>query len=814
MSHSNALRWQEFDIDGMTCGACASRLTDALESAQGVVEAFVNLPMERATIRFDVSKTSVEELAGAVARSGFEVRQQELRFEVGGLTSKACEQRVKEALLEIEGVVEVDVAIALDRAYVMALSPVVSVESLVARVERAGYQLIPVTNMLTDENRVQRQWAAELRTVKIAILLTIPLILQMILQFLGYESLHLMPAAEVVLATPLQVVIGARFYKSAWSALRSGYANMDVLVVLGTSAAYLYSWYLILTLGEWAEGELYFEASAIILMLVLLGKHLESRAKRSTTAAIRQLLELRPDVAEVRLPDGAVERRDIRSIQVNDIALCRPGERVPVDGTIVEGSAHIDESMVTGEPIPVARSVGDRIIGGSINIDGLIAVRTEAVGEASTLQRIARLVENAQSGRIAVQRLVDIVSGIFVPVVMAIALLAFVGWLFIAGDVEQAIIGAVSVLVIACPCALGLATPTATIAGTGAAARAGILVRDLTALETAHRLQTVILDKTGTVTVGSPVLMSIEPCGGITKQKALAIAASIESGSEHPIAKSFVAAASKEALQLASIKDFHMTPAVGVEATVEGKRYALGGTRMLAAQNIRIPDGSDGHSTFVFLTSGSELLAKFAIQDQVRPESATAVHELKEAGLRVELLSGDSQAATWEMAKSLGIEQATGGLIPDEKVARIQELSAQGTVVAMVGDGLNDAPALAAADVGIAMSSGTDIAMEAAPVTLMRPDPRLVGALVQVSKQTLRKIKQNLFWAFIYNWIALPLAAFGYLDPILAGLAMSLSSISVVLNSLWLRRWRPILGEPTAMQASEDPRKLLPRFAS
>ena len=814
MTTLKGLRWQEFDIDGMTCGACASRLTGALETTQGVAEALVNLPMERATVRFDVGKTSVEELASAVARAGFEVRRQELMFEIGGLMSNACEQRVREALLDVDGVLEVDVSIALDRTHVEVLSPTVSGESLVARVERAGYQLVPIDNTLADDNRVQRQWAAELRTVKIAILLTIPLVLQMILQFLGYESLHLMPAAEVALATPLQVLIGARFYKSAWSALRSGYANMDVLVALGTSAAYVYSWYLMLTQGEWAEGELYFEASAIILMLVLVGKHLESRAKRSTSAAIRQLLELRPDVADVRLPDGTVERRDIRYVQIDDIALCRPGERIPVDGVIVEGSAHIDESMVTGEPIPAARSVGDRVIGGSINVDGMVEVRTDAVGEDSTLQRIARLVENAQSGRIAVQRLVDVVSGVFVPVVMAIALITLIGWLFIAGDAEQAIIGAVSVLVIACPCALGLATPTATIAGTGSAARAGILIRDLMALETAHRLQTVILDKTGTVTVGSPVLESVEPIGDISRQQVLAIAASIESGSEHPIAKSFVAAALKEALQLGTIKDFRMSPGVGVEAKIDGKRYALGGDRMLAAKNIKLPETPDGRSTFVFLTTGSELLAKFAIQDQIRPESVPAIRALQASGLQVELLSGDSQAATWEVAKSLGLRQAKGGLIPDEKVARVRELSEQGAMVAMVGDGINDAPALAAADVGIAMSSGTDIAMEAAQVTLMRPDLRLVGALIQVSKQTLRKIKQNLFWAFVYNWFALPLAAFGFLDPIVAGLAMSLSSISVVLNSLWLRRWKPTLAHPDAAHDSEEPHNLLPRLAS
>ena len=794
MSPKKGLRWQEFDIEGMQCTACAVRLARGLQGGAGVEEAHVNFSTERASVRFDRDQTSVAELGRLVARNGFEVRTEELRFSVAGLVSNACEERVRTALLGADGVIGADVSIALDRAIVTAMSPVVSSRELVERANRAGYQLTETSGRLSDEVRMQSKWAAERRRLTTAVVLTVPLIGQMILQFLGYETLHLMPAAEVALATPLQVVLGARFYKSAWSALRMRYANMDVLVVLGTTSAYLYSWYLMLSLGEQAEGELYFEASAVILMLVMVGKHLESKAKRGTTAAIRHLLELRPDTATIRRADSSLVEVDAWTINVGDTVVCRPGDRIPVDGVITLGSANVDESLVTGEPLPRLATQGDRVIGGSINVDGLLEISAEAVGEETTIQRIARLVEVAQSGRIAVQRVVDAVSGVFVPAVILIAAATFLAWLLFAGDLQQATIGAVSVLVIACPCALGLATPTATIVGTGAAARAGILIRDLEAFETAHKIEVVALDKTGTVTEGRPELGSIHPVGSYSEEEALRIAASIESGSEHPVGRAIVGAARKRGLELEAIGGFRAEPAVGVEAEIAGQPYAVGGEGLLRKRGLNVPLVDDADRNIVWLLDSERIIAGFSVRDRIRVQTPEAVERLKRIGVELEVLSGDSQAETSRVASRLGIGQAIGGLSPDEKVERIRNLSARGKAVAMVGDGINDAPALAAADVGVAMSSGTDVAMEAAPVTLMRPDPRLVESMIQVSRATFWKIKQNLFWAFIYNVLALPLAAAGLLNPTIAGLAMSLSSVSVVLNSQSLRRWKPNLG--------------------
>jgi Cu+-exporting ATPase len=611
---------------------------------------------------------------------------------------------------------------------------------------------------------------------------------------------------ELALATPVQFVIGARFYRAAWKALRAGAANMDVLVALGTSAAWGYSLWLLATLGPAAStGRLYFEASVVIVTLVLLGKYLEARAKRGTTAAIRQLMDLRPRSARVQRADGSEVEVPVAALRAGDVVAIRPGERVPVDGEVLAGASEVDEALITGESLPVTKAAGSRVTGGAINGSGLLVVRATAVGADSTLARIIRLVENAQAGKAPVQRLVDRISAIFVPVVVAIAAVTFGVTFAVAGAFEPAFVAAVSVLVIACPCALGLATPTAIMTGTGAAARAGILIKDVASLERAHRIDTVVFDKTGTLTEGRPRVVEIVTTGG-DGDELLQLAASVQRASEHPLARAVMARASDAGLAMLPVDDFRNHVGQGVVGTVAGRQLAIGSAAFLTSRGIDLAPATGTADrwrtearTVVWVADGSRLLGGFAIADPLRAESAAAVASLRALGVRTLLLSGDAPPVAEAIGREVGVDEARGGVAPDGKATAISGRQAAGATVAMVGDGINDAPALAAADVGIAMGSGTDIAMETAGVTLMRADPRLVAGAIAASRATFRKIRQNLFWAFIYNIVGIPLAAFGFLTPALAGAAMAASSVSVVGNSLLLRRWKPRL------QAAEPP---------
>jgi Cu+-exporting ATPase len=609
---------------------------------------------------------------------------------------------------------------------------------------------------------------------------------------------HLTAGAELLLATPVQFVIGARFYRSAWKAIKAGSGNMDVLVALGTSAAYVYSVFLLATLGfDGARGNLYFEASVIIITLVLLGKLLESRAKRATTAAIRQLMDLRPQTGRVRQPDGTAADIPIGDVRASDLLVVRPGERIPVDGRIVAGHSEVDESLITGESLPVDKAPGDIVTGGAINGTGLLEISATAVGADSTLARIIRLVENAQGGKAPVQRLVDRISAIFVPVVVGLASITFAAWYAVTGSFEPAFLSAVAVLVIACPCALGLATPTAIMTGTGAAARAGILIKDVEALERAHRLDAVAFDKTGTLTTGRPTLVGLHAMRG-NEDDLLQVAAVVQHGSEHPLARAIVAGALGRGLATANVTGFRSVTGRGVMGIVAGRRILIGNQRLLAEHGIdpasalqQAREWECQARTAVFVADADGVLGLLAISDPLRPEAAEAVTVLRRMGLHTLMLSGDAPAVAAEIGRQAGVDEARGGVLPDAKAEAITQLRASGRVVGMLGDGINDAPALAAADVGFAMGTGTDVAMDTAGITLMRPDPRLIAAAIEVSRATFRKIKQNLFWAFFYNAVGIPLAAFGQLSPALAGAAMALSSVSVVANSLWLRGWRP-----------------------
>jgi Cu+-exporting ATPase len=592
---------------------------------------------------------------------------------------------------------------------------------------------------------------------------------------------------QLALATPIQFWLGARFYKAGWKAVLARTGNMDLLVALGTSAAYGLSVYLLL---KGHHEHLYFEASAAVLTLVLLGKWLEARAKRQTTEAIRALQALRPETARV-LRNGVEEEVPVKSLKVEDTLVIRPGERIPADAVIVEGRSHADESMLTGESLPVAKAPGDAITGGAVNAEGRLVARVTAVGAQSTLARIIDLVESAQAKKAPIQRLVDRVSAVFVPVVLVIAAITFAAWALWTGDLEVAILNAVAVLVIACPCALGLATPTAIIAGTGVAAKHGILIKDAEALETAHAVRIVAFDKTGTLTAGKPTLVSFAALEG-GNEEALKIAAALQSGSEHPLAKAVLAAA--QGLSVPRAEGVRSVAGRGVQGVVAGRTVALGSSRWMRELGLKIEEGeNEGHtlSWLADLTGEPRLLARMAFGDEPRAEAAEAVKQLAARGVRSVMVSGDNAAAANAIARRLGIEDVRAEVLPGDKAETIVELRRSHERVAMVGDGVNDAPALAAADLGIAMGSGTDVAMHTAGVTLMRSDPRLVPAAIDISRRTYAKIRQNLFWAFVYNVVGIPLAALGILSPVVAGAAMALSSVSVVSNTLLLKRWNP-----------------------
>jgi len=793
----------DLPIEGMTCGACATRLEKALSRATGIVDAAVNFALERAAISFDPGRTSVNAIADVVSQAGFGVTEESFSFGVGGMTCSACSGRVEKALRGIPGVLHADVNVALERADVRALGGVVQADALAEAVLAAGFE--PHIASTADEQartdaahraREAAQLRRDLNILRLSMALSAPMVLHMVAKFLGFEFEHL-PFVEVLLATPIQFIIGARFYKAAYNALRARSANMDVLVVMGTTSAYLYSWYLIATLGPDAQGQLYFEASAVIITLVLLGKYMEAHAKRGTTAAIRQLMDLRPQTARVRDRDGTATQLPIGEVRSGDIVIVKPGESIPVDGDVLTGTSELDESLITGESIPVTKTRGDRVTGGAINGTGLLEIRATDIGEDSTLAKIIRLVENAQAGKAPVQRLVDRISSIFVPVVIVIAAITFCAWWFATGNFENSLIAAVSVLVIACPCALGLATPTAIMTGTGAAARSGILIKDIASLESAHRIDAIIFDKTGTLTVGRPVIAAIHALDG-DEAALLRFAAAVQQGSEHPLAKAMLERAEEMGLPLPRVEDFRSFTGLGVKGEVDGRLIVIGNEQLIAAQKLdpstelgRAREWEGQAQTVVWVADNDRILGLIAIADTLRPEAPAAVQALRDLGIRTLMLSGDAELVAAEIGRQAGVGQSRGAVKPEQKAEVVLELSREGYVVGMIGDGINDAPALAAADVGIAMGSGTDIAMETAGITLMRSDPRLVGAAISASRATFAKIKQNLFWAFIYNVIGIPLAAFGILTPTLAGAAMALSSVSVVSNSLLLRRWQP-----------------------
>jgi len=720
---------------------------------------------------------------------------------IGGMTCASCVSRVEKALKKVPGVQEATVNLATESARIV-VAPGDNLDARLRRAVRdAGYEPRAADAAVMEED--VSPWAGFM-PVAVGLALSAPLVLPMIGDLLGKHWM-LAPIWQFLLATPVQFILGARFYKAGWHALTALTGNMDLLVAIGTTAGWLLSMWLWLTAEPDVMVHLYFEGSAVVITLVMLGKWLEARAKRQTTSAIRALHALRPDVAHLMGPDGEVDV-PVAELLVGDRLVVKPGERYPVDGTLLEGHTQVDESMLTGEPLPVAKDAGGALTGGSINGDGRVVMQVRAVGSETVLSRIIRLVEDAQAAKAPIQRLVDQVSAVFVPVVLVLALITLLGWWLTGHTFEVALIHAVAVLVIACPCALGLATPAAIMAGTGVAAKHGILIKDAQALELAHKVDVVAFDKTGTLTVGKPKLTALSVADGMDEAGLLRAAASLQSGSEHPLARAVVLAAQEKGLAYESPDNLRAVPGRGSEGEVGVRSFLIGSlrwmdelgvdVRSLAARAAELQaQGATVSAMAERSTEGLTLRALMAFGDEPKPGAREALAALRARGIKTVMISGDNRGAAEAMARRLGLRPEEGevmaDVLPGDKAARVVALKEGGHTVAMVGDGVNDAPALAAADVGMAMGNGTDVAMHAAGITLMRGDPLLVAAALDISDRTVAKIRQNLFWAFFYNAAGIPLAALGYLSPVVAGAAMAMSSVSVMSNALLLKRWTP-----------------------
>lgn len=739
------------------------------------------------------------------------VKPEHVTFDITGMTCASCSARVEKVLGRQPGVDEARVNLALERADIegVELDP----EKLAEAIGRAGFGAVLrrddfAAHRDADEAQAAARRADERQTMMrlvISALLTLPIVIGMLPMMTGLGEARISPLWQALLATGVMAVSGSRFWREAAGALRGGSANMAVLVSLGTGVAYLWSLWVMVDgwMGDHSghgtemASHLHFEAAAVVLTLIMLGKYLEARAKSGAAGALRALGRLQPDTAELVTLSGSVRTIPVERLAVGDVIIIRPGMRVAADGIIRSGSSSLDEAMVTGESMPVSRGPGDPVITGTTNTDGVLEVEVSAAGADTRLARMTRLVEEAQTGHAPVQKLVDRISAIFVPLILVIALVTFAGWLITGADVETAMVSAVAVLVIACPCALGLATPTALVAGTGAAAKSGILIRDIETLERATDIELVAFDKTGTLTMGTPEVAGVYPLGDTSPSELLALAGSVETGSEHPLGRAILDHAAQHGVSIKSATSIRAVPGRGLEGMNGTLKVMVGSERYLIEAGIdtspaNATDARDAGGTLAWVAGGHHLIGVIRLADRIRPETRQALNDLSARGLTTVVLTGDNEMTAKAIATEAGVNDVRAGLLPDEKLDIIRDLTkSTGGHVAFVGDGLNDAPALAAANLGIAMATGADAAREAAAITLMRPDLRLVPAALDVAARTRRTIRQNLGWAFVYNLIGIPLAAFGILPPVFAGAAMAFSSVSVVTNSALMARWKP-----------------------
>ena len=819
------MQQKTMNINGMTCAACAQRIEKVTAKLPGVTESSVNFASEKLTIDFDEQKVTVQEIQKAVSNAGYEVMAEspdkEITIPIGGMTCAACAQRIEKAVGKMEGVTSSSVNLATEKATIKYIPSVVRISQIKAVITNIGYTPLESQSAnAVDEDKLRKQKAIRTLWTKfiVAAAFSIPLLYlamgSMIWQLRFPIPSFLYPMqfpityalAQIVLVVPV-IIAGYRFYVVGFKAIWQRSPNMDSLIAMGTSAAVIYSLYstYMITQGDFAAVDhLYFETAGVIITLILLGKYLEAVSKGKTSEAIKKLMGLAPKTALV-IQDGKEIVISVDEVEVGDVIIVKPGEKIPVDGEVVEGHTSIDESMLTGESMPVEKIAGAPVYAASINGNGSIQFRATKVGSDTALAQIIKLVEDAQGSKAPIAQLADIVSGYFVPIVFVIALVAAAAWLISGQSVVFSLSIFIAVLVIACPCALGLATPTAIMVGTGKGAEYGVLIKGGEALETAHKINTIVFDKTGTITEGKPEVTDIITAPGINRETLLQIAASAEKGSEHPLGEAIVKGAAKENLELLAVTAFNAIPGYGIEVDINGSGILLGNRKLMIDRNISLADYeadsdrlAEEGKTPMYIARDGNLAGIIAVADVVKESSARAIKKLHEMGIEVAMITGDNRKTAEAIARQVGIDRVLAEVLPQDKAYEVKKLQEQGRKVAMVGDGINDAPALAQADIGIAIGSGTDVAMESADIVLMRSDLMEVPTAIQLSKSTIRNIKQNLFWAFGYNVLGIPIAAgilyiFGgpVLNPIFAAAAMSLSSVSVLTNALRLKAFKP-----------------------
>ncbi|RTE11373.1 heavy metal translocating P-type ATPase [Paenibacillus whitsoniae] len=808
-AESASTKTASMQLTGMTCAACATRIEKGLNRLDGVAEANVNFALERVTVLYDPSRIDVAKMEQTVQKLGYDTVKEAVDLTLTGMTCAACATKIEKVLNKLPGVETAAVNLTTEAARITYNPAEIAPAAMIARVEKLGYgaALKQEQGSEASERREQEQKRHK-RKLLLSAVLSAPLLWAMAGHFsftawLWTPELFMNPWFQLVLATPVQFYIGRQFYVGAYKALRNGSANMDVLVALGTSAAFFYSLYQ--TLDWYAAGadmhhgapSLYYETSAVLITLVVMGKLLESLAKGRTSEAIKSLMGLQAKTALV-VRDGEELSIPTDAVRAGDIVIVRPGEKIPVDGEVLEGESSVDESMLTGESLPVAKRPGDAVIGATVNRNGRLRFRATKVGKDTALAQIIKVVEEAQGSKAPIQRVADVISGIFVPIVVGIALVAFLVWYFVVtpGDFAGALEKAIAILVIACPCALGLATPTSIMAGSGRAAELGILFKGGEHLEQTHKIDAIILDKTGTITKGEPELTDvIVAASGVSEDEFLRLVGAAERNSEHPLAEAIVAGARARGLELPEAASFAAIPGYGIQAVIEGKALLVGTRRLMEQQSISVPEEAltamtkleDAGKTAMLVAIEKGYGGIVAVADTVKESSQAAVSRLKAMGIAVIMMTGDNARTAKTIAAEVGIDRVLAEVLPEGKAAEVKRLQAEGRIVAMVGDGINDAPALASADIGMAIGTGTDVAMEAADVTLMRGDLASIPDAIYMSRKTMANIRQNLFWALGYNALGIPIAALGLLAPWVAGAAMALSSVSVVLNALRLQ---------------------------